>query len=119
MRPQEYQKIVQQQEAGKAIYLPFMLKDPTINEARLFIVQSGEAIERELQIKIDPQLLDNAAEIAYKFLSNHIFPEVIIEAFRKASHFKKEEFGDMGLDEFECIDKKDFLYILSDFSKKV
>ncbi len=116
MNPQEHQSFSTIMARTERLFKMIPLNDVTDSQARDFLRASKSIIERELKISIEPALIEQAAELTKKFLAESIFPESIIEVFRRASQFKREEFGDIGLDEIEHIDKKDFLYILSDSS---
>jgi hypothetical protein len=116
MNAREYDSTVASREESKRLYFPFSVKDVTMLQARSFLKSAAPTLEKEMEIAIDPALLEQAAELAYKHLETAVFPEALIIAFRKASHVKKEEFGDMGFEEIESITKKDFLYIVSDSS---
>jgi|GEM_PF-1977326 len=116
MSPKQYRASASRMAKAEKLFKRIMISEVTSAQAREFLKGSKEAIEMELKISIESSLIEQAAELADKFLTEKIFPESIIEVFRKASHFKREEFGDIGLDEIEHIDKKDFLYILSDSS---
>lgn len=100
-----------------SLFTPVQVKDVTDEEARNFLKASIAEIEAEIQVKIDPALIEQAPEITTKFSENPVYPDCLIEAFQKAAAFKKEEFLDLGLDEMSSISKKDFLYIVSDSSQ--
>lgn len=116
MSPQEYKSFSSTMARTEMLFKAIPVNDVTVSEARDFLKASKGIIESNLKISIEPALIEQAAELADKFLVERVFPESVIEVFRKASHFKREEFGDIGVDEIEHIDKKDFLYILSDSS---
>jgi hypothetical protein len=116
MNPREYDSAIASREEAKKLYFPFSVKDVTMLQARSFLKTAAPTLEKEMEVTIEPELLEQAAEIAYKHLESAVFPEALIVAFRKASHVKKEEFGDIGFDIVESINKKDFIYIVSDSS---
>ncbi|MHC9539102.1 MAG: Clp protease N-terminal domain-containing protein [Vulcanimicrobiota bacterium] len=116
MNLQEHKSFSSVMARTEMLFKTIPISDVTVSQARDFLKASKEIIETELKISIEPALIEQAAELADKFLTERVFPESVIEVFRKSSRFKREEFGDIGLDEIEHIDKKDFLYILSDSS---
>ncbi|MDQ7823475.1 MAG: Clp protease N-terminal domain-containing protein [Candidatus Eremiobacteraeota bacterium] len=107
------------QEVAGVLHAEFALleiKEVSVAQATAFLKASGEVIENDLKIKIEGQLVDHAAELVEKYLPESIYPDAVVDAFSKVHDFKKEEFLDLGLEEFEVITRKDFILVVSDMS---